>query len=91
MNPQNIFVPDFVFILPNGGLLSGVVKKGKIKVEMQADINGKVLEITGLQIEGVPKEEAQEGQKCGFMFVCKGIEETEIQKGQEIELFEPRE
>lgn len=92
MSPQNIFVPDLVFITPpNGGLLGGQVKQGKIRVGMQAEINGKTLEISNLQVGEEIKGEAKEGQKCGFTFVCKGIKEEEIKKGQELELFEPKE
>ena len=92
MAEQNIFVPESVYIFPpNGGVMIGTAKKGKVKVGMQAEINGKILEITALQIGEEVKNEAEEGEKCGFLFVCKGIKEGEIGVGEEIELFEPKE
>lgn len=91
MDNQNIFVPDFVYIVPNGGLLGGMVKKGNVKVGMQAGVKGRTLEITVLQVGDKVQDEAKEGEKCGFMFVCRDIEANDIQKGEEIKLSEPKE
>jgi len=91
MNAKNIFVPEFVYILPNGGFLSGLVKNGEIKIGMQTDINGKVLEITNMQVGEEIQETAKEGQRCAFMFVCEGIAEDEIKKGEELTFSEPKE
>lgn len=91
MNQKNIFLTDFVYILPNGGFLSGKVLEGEIKIGMQAEIGGKILEITNLQVGEEIKERVIKDQQCAFMFVCKGITEGEIKKGEQIEFFEPKE
>lgn len=91
MSDKNIFVSEFVYILPNGGFLRGRIKEGELKVGIQADINGKTLTITGMQVGEEIKETVLKDQECSFMFVCEGIKEEEIKKGEDIVFSEPKE
>ena len=92
MTSKNIFYVRAIFIFPpDGGLAAGHVKEGKIKVGMQTEINGKVLEATSLQVGDEVKNESGPGPECGFLFVCKGIAKGEIKEGQDLIFREPEE
>jgi translation elongation factor EF-1alpha len=91
MAEENIFLVEILFTGEGlGGIAEGVVKKGKLRIGMQTEINNKIGEITNIVVDGESKEEALEGQRCQISFVCKGIEKGEIKEGQEIAWHEPQ-